>query len=312
MSENFLLGWGPNAVEIESAFRAGLLQRIKDRFPAIERRKGLSLEEFHSQYRAKRAPIILEGAVASWPAIGKWTFDYLATECGDVPVVIDHYSAERTTKATFGEFVQRVKQNTGPEAQPLYLQEWHFHKTCPSLVRDLGPLDIASYNFLPRMYGPDAAVRALWVGQKGAVTRLHQDAYFNDTIHAQIVGRKDWCLFGPDAFLPTKANKPDWDALFENPSAPIMHCTLAPGDLLYLPARWWHRVSLLTDSIGIGMPALDEHHLYDHMKSKHQELLPLILNAEHIKQTQPDLYQITLTRLAIHAKRFDIDLTRIR
>jgi hypothetical protein len=52
-------------------------------------------------------------------------------------------------------------------------------------------------------------------------------------------------------------------------------------------------------------PALDERNLF-------QELLPMILNQEHIKQAHPDLDQITIARLTAQAKRFDIDMTRIR
>ena len=309
MSGNFLRGWGPNTLAIEQAFRSGLLERIEQRFPAIERRRGLTPDELKAQYRDARRPVILEGALSAWPAARTWTFDSLAAVCGDLPVVIDHYSPERTTKTTFADFVARVKHNTG---EPLYLQEWHFLKVCPALAGDVGPLEYAAYDFLPRLYGEDFAVRALWIGQRGAVTRLHQDANYPDVIHGQISGTKHWCVMGPDTVLPvTGDNEPDFDALLA-PGVDILHGVLGPGDLLYLPAQWWHRVSLLEDSIGIGMPALDERNLFCHMKARLQEFLPMILNQEQIKRDYPDLYQITIARLTAQAKRFDIDLTRIR
>ena len=313
MSANFLEGWGANIPQIEQAFRDGLMERIERQCPAVERRRGLSLDEFRTQYREQNKPVVLEGALSSWPAASKWTFDYLAAECGSVPVVIDHYSPERTVRTTFADFAERVRQNTGPGATPLYLQEWHFLTSCPALARELGPLEIASYDFFPRLYGPDYAVRALWIGQQGAVTRLHQDTFFNDVVHGQIRGRKQWCLFAPDTVVPvTEDNKPNFDALFEAPAGNVLHCTLTPGDVIYLPMRWWHRVNLVEDSIAIGMQTLDERNLFVHMKARLQELLPIILNQEHIKKTYPDLYQITLTRLAVQAKRFGIDLTRTR
>jgi hypothetical protein len=42
----------------------------------------------------------------------------------------------------------------------------------------------------------------------------------------------------------------DFAGMVENPDNRIMQAELQPGDVIYLPAEWWHRIQLKSDSIG--------------------------------------------------------------
>jgi hypothetical protein len=100
-----------------------------------------------------------------------------------------------------------------------------------------------------------------WLGPAGTVTPLHCD--YDDNIFAQIWGSKRIFLAPPhhDEFLyPREANAILFGSPF-NPEAPdfeqfplarhalIVECVVNPGDMLYVPAGWYHQVRALTFSL---------------------------------------------------------------
>ncbi len=100
-----------------------------------------------------------------------------------------------------------------------------------------------------------------WLGPAGTVTPLHCD--YDDNIFAQIWGSKRIFLAPPhhDEFLyPREANAILFGSPF-NPEAPdfaqfplarqaaLIECIVEPGDLLYVPAGWYHQVRALTFSL---------------------------------------------------------------
>ncbi len=78
-----------------------------------------------------------------------------------------------------------------------------------------------------------------------------------DAMHVQLVGEKRWYAMPPQAGLKyLDDGSPDWQGLIDEPTTELMQCTLKHGDVLYLPALWWHRIELLSDSIGLGRKCL--------------------------------------------------------
>lgn len=294
---------------IESSVRTGCLRSVVESAPEIERRADLSPEVFAQEYRRQSKPVIVEGLMRDWPALKKWSFDYLAVTCGRASVTVDSYNSQRAREMPFAEFVTLLKSNRAGE--PLYLQEWLFMAACPFLAADLPELPIAQYDFRRNLYGKDISTNhQLWIGQAGATTRFHQDSYFIDVMHAQIVGEKRWYVMSPEALLVSdKAGglKFETDGLTR-----VMQCVLKPGDVLYLPAQWWHRIELLTDSIGLGRKCLDEVNLQQHIHARFAELLCLILNHDQIKETHPELYKVVIMRNQAWARLMNIDLTKLR
>jgi hypothetical protein len=100
-----------------------------------------------------------------------------------------------------------------------------------------------------------------WLGPAGTVTPLHAD--YDDNIFVQVWGRKRIILAPPhhDAFLYTReANALLFGSPFD-PEAPdyarfplarqatLLECVVEAGDLLYVPAGWYHQVRALTFSL---------------------------------------------------------------
>lgn len=103
-----------------------------------------------------------------------------------------------------------------------------------------------------------------WIGPAGTVTPLHCD--YDDNIFAQIWGSKRIWLAPPhhDEFLyPKEANailfgspfdpdRPDYARFPLARQAALTECLMQPGELLYLPAGWYHQVRSLSFSLSVN------------------------------------------------------------
>nr|CAD2195871.1 unnamed protein product [Meloidogyne enterolobii] len=98
----------------------------------------------------------------------------------------------------------------------------------------------------------------IWIGTPGAYTPCHYDTYgFN--LHAQICGYKRWLLFPPKTDLNATRLPYEESSVFSSidiigatmkeveenyiPSPFVVICE--PGDLLFVPQKWWHSVQCI-------------------------------------------------------------------
>ncbi|PAA88124.1 hypothetical protein BOX15_Mlig032627g1, partial [Macrostomum lignano] len=119
--------------------------------------------------------------------------------------------------------------------------------------------------------GLAACGSTLWIGGPGSKTNLHYDAYGYNIVF-QVFGSKRWTLYPPESshlLRPTRLPFEE-STIFSRLSAPASvpearphSVTLEPGDLLYVPRHWWHRVESLGDSascsvnLWVPLPHLD-------------------------------------------------------
>lgn len=298
--------------QVETQFLNGVAEQIKQTCPEIERRSHLSAEEFKIEYRDKNRPVIIESFISDWNCYKNWSMDYLAKKCGDVKVSLG-YSSEDRRVVTIKEYADLLKQ--GVNGKPLYLGSWDCVHDCPDLAKDFGDLSISNYDYRPQLYGEKEEIkyRVVWIGQKGAVTEMHREAMATDVLHIQVTGEKHWTIFEPEAYVKIDdSGNVDLQSFAKKPNAKIWHCTLKPGDFIFLPCGWYHRVALLKDSISLSFQSLDQKNMGKHMHVLMQEMLPVILNGEYIRKTYPDRYEYMIPRWTRLAKAMGIDLTRFR
>lgn len=300
--------------EIEASFTSGVLRDAIAASPEIERRENISVEEFDTEYRAQFKPVVISGLMNDWSAYRTWSFDLLAQKCGNVPVTIDNYSSQKARNSTFGEFVAMMKTNAAKGGEPLYLQEWLYKSISPQLSADLPELTIADYDFRRELYGSAISTNhQLWIGQQGGTTRVHQDSYIIDVMHAQIVGEKHWSIMKPSVKLHrTNDGALDFERLVAEYHHDFFHVVCKPGDVIYLPALWWHRILLMSDSIGLGRKCLDQANLKEHMRLRLNEILALALNKEHIQKSHPEMFDGIIARNLAWAKLLNLDLNTLR
>jgi len=206
-------------------------------------------------FRARAAaglPFLIKGAVRRWPLCAL-TPDDLRERFGDLPVrarvgdyVATAFAPDRAMRdmslADYLDLGAAPDSELPPYVGNLELRELNAMCHWPSWFERMGP---------PRF----------WLGPARTVTPLHCD--YDDNIFAQVWGSKRIFLAPPhhDAFLYTReANPvlfgspfdpeaPDFDAFPLARQAAIVEVVVEPGDMLYVPAGWYHQVRALSFSL---------------------------------------------------------------
>ena len=235
----------------------------------VERRQALPSENFHREYYALNRPVIIENAISDWPAITKWTPDYLREQCGTEQVEIQArresnpgYEIEKDAhrqSCQFGEFIEKVFFQGA--SNDFYMTASNANSNGIVLDKLWGDIP------LPPAYAEVNGARDrtfLWVGPAGTVTPLHHD--LTNNFMAQVVGRKRIRMVSP-ANQPFVYNQRhcfsqvDVDDVDEQKfplfkGVYVHDLILNPGELLFLPVGWWHHVVALDVSITITFTSL--------------------------------------------------------
>jgi len=197
-------------------------------------------------------PFLITGVARRWPLFA-FTLQQLRERFGAVPVrarVGDYvgtaFAADRAMRdMSMGAYLDLVADGGGdlpPYLGNLELRELNAMCHWPAYFDKMGP---------PRF----------WIGPAGTVTPLHCD--YDDNVFAQLWGSKRIFLAPPhhDAFLyPREANAilfgspfdpelPDYERFPLARQAAMVEVIVAPGEMLYVPAGWYHQVRALTFSL---------------------------------------------------------------
>jgi hypothetical protein len=214
---------------------------------------------------AASRPLVMGGKPRGFRKLPRWTPEGLATRLGSRLVevaasptdVFDYGAEERrydVAEMRFDRLVERVTQPVPGEPR-LYLMQQPLRRF-PELERELT---------LPRGLTRTPVLRHLWLGAAGNCTPLHYDTAHN--LFAQIHGRKRFTVFepgeGPRLFPHALSSRhphvsrvdperPDLAAFPAFAGARASEVVLEPGELLFLPARYWHHVRSLDVSISVN------------------------------------------------------------
>jgi lysine-specific demethylase 8 len=228
----------------------------------LERASQLEVNAFQRSYVSTRRPVVLPQLAARWPAVGRWSFDYLRTCFGTTEVTVIRSDAGRVIMDTasgsverrmlLGDFIEALREGR----RDLYLT---------SRLRDL-PED-ARREVPPPPYCAEATWRSsnLWIGPTGTIARLHRD--LADNLHAVIAGRKRFTLVAPchtarlypnglfDRFpngCRVDIEEPDFSGFPKLSGIETLVAELEPGDAIYIPRRWWHHVRTLESAVSVN------------------------------------------------------------
>ncbi|XP_032442882.1 lysine-specific demethylase 8 [Xiphophorus hellerii] len=244
---------------------------IKDEL-SVPRIKCPSLESFNANYLLPLKPVILEGIIDHWPALNNhpWSIEYLRSVagCRTVPVEVgSRYTDEdwSQTLLTVNEFIDKYILNKVQESESDhkavgYLAQHQLFDQIPELKEDIR---IPDYCCLGEGDEDDITVNA-WFGPKGTVSPLHQDPQQN--FLAQVVGNKYIRLYSPEdteKLYPhesqllhntsqVEVESPDAERFPEFVKAPYLECVLQPGDVLFIPVKYWHYVRSLEISFSVS------------------------------------------------------------
>ncbi|MGV7207725.1 cupin-like domain-containing protein [Oxalobacteraceae bacterium A2-2] len=197
-------------------------------------------------------PFLIDGIVQRWP-LAALPPSILREQYGHMPV-----------RARVGDYINtafaadRAMQDMAMAEYLDLVDTW----SAP-LPPYLGNLELRELNSLchwPGYFGKMGPAR-FWVGPEGTCTPLHCD--YDDNIFAQVWGTKRIWLAPAhhDEYLYTwQANSllygshfnpeaPDYDKYPLARQAALIECVVQPGDMLYVPAGWYHQVNALTFSL---------------------------------------------------------------
>jgi hypothetical protein len=234
----------------------------------IDRVDSISREDFVNNYLKPRKPLIIRKATESWPALQKWTFDYLKETVGDVVVPLYDSSKADPSKPInasaaemkFGDYIDLIQK------EPTDLRIFLFDpiKYAPKLLEDYrSPTDLIG-GFLDKY--PN-----MFFGGKGSVTFLHYDIDLAHIFHTHFNGRKQvilfdnkwserlYCIpFATYALEDYDIEKPDFAKFPALDGVEGQQAILEHGDTLFMPTGFWHWMKYLDGSFSISLRAWDK------------------------------------------------------
>lgn len=198
-------------------------------------------------------PFLMTGLVGRWPL------------CSLSPQVLSDRYSELRVRARTGDYINNAFRADRP-MQDMSMGEYLELVACgsgslpPPYVGNLELRELNSLCHWPTYFRKMGPPR-FWLGPSGTVTPLHCD--FDDNIFAQIWGTKRIFLAPPhhDEFLyvreanpvlfgsPVDPEAPDYERFPLARQANLIECIVKPGDLLYVPAGWYHQVRALSFSL---------------------------------------------------------------
>ncbi|MEP3372306.1 MAG: cupin-like domain-containing protein [Maribacter dokdonensis] len=231
----------------------------------IPRVRNITKDDFIINYFKPQKPVVLEQAIADWPAFAKWNLDYMKEVAGDITVPlydnrpVQHKDGfnEPHAKMKMADYVDLLKKE--PTKYRIFL--WNILKEVPALQKD--------YAF------PDFGLRLLkglpmlFFGGRDSYTFMHYDIDLANIFHFHFDGEKEVVLFPqsetkklykvPHSLITHESidfSNPDyqkWPALRH---ANGFKTTLKHGEVLYMPEGFWHYMKYITPGFSMSLRAL--------------------------------------------------------
>jgi len=229
----------------------------------IERRPRVSKQEFLDYYYATNTPVILTEMLQDWPALAKWTPDFLKAEYGGAEVEVQQgrsadpnyeiNSRQHKTQTTLADYAEQVL--SAGETNDFYMvaNNRNLEASLEGLLSDLN---------MPDFLDPDQTAQQVffWFGPAGTVTPLHHDPL--NVMMAHFYGRKRWRLISPadtpllynhvGVFSQVDLENPDLEQYPLFAEADVIETVLEPGEIIFVPVGWWHQVKALDVSIAVS------------------------------------------------------------
>jgi len=235
---------------------------------AIDRVDTITKEDFVNNYLKPRKPLVIRNATQTWPALQKWTFEYLKEAVGEQIVPLYDSSKADPSKAInasaaemkFGDYIDLIQR------EPTDLRIFLFDpiKHAPALLDDYrSPTDLMG-GFLDKY--PN-----MFFGGAGSVTFLHYDIDLAHIFHTHFHGRKRvilfdqkwserlYCIpFATYALEDYDIENPDFGKYPALDGIEGQETILEHGDTLFMPTGFWHWMKYLDGSFSISLRAWDK------------------------------------------------------
>ncbi|XP_046834159.1 lysine-specific demethylase 8 isoform X2 [Vespa crabro] len=242
-------------------------QSLLPEFLQVNRYSIPSMESFYKDIFIPKIPAVITDSMKHWNALHLWQdIDYLNKIAGSrtVPIEIgSRYTEEDWSQdlIIFSEFLQsHIIKNTQKVG---YLAQHQLFDQIPELKNDIVVPDYCSFSDKENVEVEPPDINA-WFGPAGTVSPLHFD--IKNNLLCQVFGYKRIFLYDPTdsinlypydtKLLYNTAQvdplKPDYIKWPDFKKAKGFMCYLGPGEMLYIPPKWWHHVTALTPSFSVS------------------------------------------------------------
>jgi Cupin-like domain len=220
-------------------------------------------------------PVLVRGALDDSPWAPPWDLSTLAERFGDRPVTLTGSEFSVTRITTLRKYIERYTGDhvTGePPYARWFVRQYSGRRPWADAVFDQLAGDWSVPDWLPDrdyVFPPTTGVvdtarhafpaKGLFICGRGGRTSMHSDPWATDACLCQLTGRKRLIMYPPgtngvevpggttiaEAGLD-EIDDPRWGDV-----RPEIDAVLEPGDILFIPAGWYHTAVALDDSVSI-------------------------------------------------------------
>ncbi|KAK7485424.1 hypothetical protein BaRGS_00023372 [Batillaria attramentaria] len=278
------------------------IKKFRD-IPRCERISLPSRHKFFNEYLARSRPVIITDAMDNWPAMSKWTTEFLRDRYGDKRVAVQLTPKGEYTRVEplsiwninipqavlkrlqypdlvvvqpagldmkFSDFLDLMRNVS--EGKTDNVSAYMAYLPVSRYLQELKD-DIEEMPFFKNTLQPDE--QNIWFSDGNTLANIHYDGF--DNFLCQISGTKEVILFEPhnnerlyEAYIaeailtynastkefwraktprlvskiisPVDIKQPNLERFKKFGEARPMSCTIKQGEVLYIPAFWWHEV----------------------------------------------------------------------
>lgn len=223
--------------------------------------------------RESSCPVVLRGYARRWTCVERWSKEYLreksktfrekkrAYRVSEVPqggVLMLTNGKQKFSRESLGSFLQGNSPayllgiHDPPIGAMCPIQKFGNERKLPVLAEDIPMVPFEQW------FGKRFDHHEFFMAREYATTNLHYDGYKNIYIAAH--GQRVWTITHPDhtSFLRNRSGGVNQNWSMSCPNKGQMEGSLSklirferivlnPGDLLYIPDKWWHQVESVPD-----------------------------------------------------------------
>lgn len=231
----------------------------------VRREKNISVEDFESEFLTPQCPVVIEDYLAGLPQ-SNWSVDYLLSRISSNEVNVrgktnhDDYKVGKNYTLRTTTFEQYISDMRKANARGLssYMAVQNISKAFPEIS-----CECEMPKYVKKVHnGP-----FLWIAHQGHYEFCHFDP--SEGMLMMIRGRKRVKLYSSSDLsklypnplgskgktIQSRVNceQPDVSKYPDFEQAQRYECVLEQGDMLFIPAFWWHQVTSETEAVSVNV-----------------------------------------------------------
>eukprot|EP00026_Physarum_polycephalum_P002264 Phypoly_transcript_02270.p1 GENE.Phypoly_transcript_02270~~Phypoly_transcript_02270.p1 ORF type:complete len:908 (+),score=182.89 Phypoly_transcript_02270:120-2726(+) len=233
----------------------------------LERKKAseLTVDDFINNYDALSRPVLLCGEIDQWKAHENWSRENLLKIYGQTEFKVSERGS-RKFKMTMKDYLRYL--DVQHDEEPLYIFDSGFGERAPGMLEDYGIPKYFPVDFFDVMGKYKPSFRWFVMGPQHSGAPWHTDPAGTSAWNALIHGKKRWLLYPPGDLPPgvIPSLAPTGEHVFISPPSLLwllevypqlaedekpIECIQNPGEVIFVPAGWWHMVLNLEESIAV-------------------------------------------------------------